>query len=106
MLSVTVHCLDASYNRYLTLYDDTQPYDDWIDLDASARYVNFGVRWTLNSNVGISATDIKSVTLYWQHSGSGDLDVNFMNINVNYGDGLTVNQDNELEVNIDRFSNW
>lgn len=101
VLSVTVHCLDASHNRYLTLYDDTQPYDDWIDLDASTRYVNFGVRWTLNSNVGISATDIKSVTLYWQSSGSGDLDVNFMNINVNYGDGLTVNQDNELEVNID-----
>lgn len=100
LLNVTVHCLDASYNRYLTLSDDTQPYDNWFDLDASARYVNFGIRWTLGSNVNISAADIKSVTLYWRHSGSGDLDVDFMNINVNYGDGLSINQDNELEVNV------
>ena len=88
--------LDNNYHRYGSDYP-RDAYDGWLDLDPDAKYINFGIRWSNGSNTTISLTDIESVTLEWDNVQTL---ITSKQINVLYGDGLTVNQDNELEVNI------
>lgn len=70
--------------------------DEWVDIPEGTVYVQPEVKWNNNNTRTISAADIKSVTLAWKLPA---LEIN-QAINVKYGDGLTVNQNNELEVNL------
>ena len=68
---------------------------EWHEISSDAKFVQIDVKWNNNTRT-ISAADIKSVTLAWKLPA---LEIN-QAINVKYGDGLTVNQNNELEVNL------
>lgn len=69
---------------------------EWHEISSDARFVQIDVKWNNNNTRTISGSDIKSVTLVWKLPA---LEIN-QAINVKYGDGLTVNQNNELEVNL------
>lgn len=66
----------------------------WQELSSDVKYVQPNVKWNDNNTRTISGSDIKSVTLVWKLPA---LEIN-QAINVKYGDGLTVNQNNELEL--------
>ena len=69
---------------------------EWHEISSDAKFVQIDVKWNDNNTRTISGSDIKSVTLVWKLPA---LEIN-QAINVKYGDGLTVNQNNELEVNL------
>lgn len=69
---------------------------EWHEISSDAKFVQIDVKWNDNNTRTISGSDIKSVTLVWKFPA---LETN-QAINVKYGDGLTVNQNNELEVNL------
>lgn len=69
---------------------------EWHEISSDAKFVQIDVKWNNNNTRTISGSDIKSVTLVWKLPA---LETN-QAINVKYGDGLTVNQNNELEVNV------
>ena len=68
----------------------------WHELSSDVKYVQPNVKWDDANSRTISGSDVKSVTLVWKLPA---LEIN-QAINVKYGDGLTVNQNNELEVNL------
>lgn len=69
---------------------------EWHEISSDAKFVQIDVKWNNNNTRTISGSAIKSVTLVWKLPA---LEIN-QAINVKYGDGLTVNQNNELEVNL------
>lgn len=69
---------------------------EWQEISSDVKYVQPNVKWDDNNTRTISGSDVKSVTLVWKLPS---LEIN-QAINVKYGDGLTVNQNNELEVNL------
>lgn len=69
---------------------------EWHEISSDAKFVQIDVKWSNGNTRTISATDIKSVTLAWKLPA---LETNTA-INVKYGNGLTVNQNNELEVEL------
>lgn len=69
---------------------------EWHELSSDVKYVQPNVKWNDNNTRTISGSDIKSVTLVWKLPA---LEIN-QAINVKYGNGLIVNQNNELEVNL------
>ena len=95
LLFPTINWLDSNHNRYGYAAPTTE-FDEYVDISPTAKYTNVGLRWSRGSNVSITTSSVASVTLTWYC----ELPVTGNTIHVNYGNGLTVNQVNELEVNL------
>ena len=71
---------------------------EWQEITSDVKYVQPNVKWNDSNTRTISGSAVKSVTLVWKLPA---LEIN-QAINVKYGNGLTVNQNNELELELTR----
>lgn len=84
--------IDSNDYHFASTSPNDGHYDDWFDIPSGSVKVNFGVRWTrLSTSQAISTSDVDSVTVMFDNGDTKRIDVNV-------GDGLSINASDEVEL--------